>query len=114
MAPLLVVVVAVGHCTRHRHAVITKWAWPKRARASRVALTTTRPAVGQEVTGRVDVISIAGQGQLFRPCAVCVKGRALWYCDTGRSPWNCQWRVTSYGHNNNNNNNNNNGHFYGA
>ena len=95
MAPLLVVVVAVGHCTRRLHAVTTRWAWPKRARASRVALTTTCPAVGQEVTGRVDVISIAGQGQLFRPCAVRVKGRALGYCDTGRFPWNRQQRVSS-------------------
>ena len=107
MAPLLVVVVVAGHCTRHLHAVITRWAWPKRARTSRVPLTTTCPAVGQ-VTGRVDIISVAGQGQLFRPCAVRVKGRALWYCDTGGSPWNCQWRVTSYGHNNNS------GHVYGA
>ena len=87
MAPLLVVVVAVGHCTRHLHAVITRCAWPKRARTSRVASTTTRPAVGQEVTGRLDVINIAGQGQLFRPCAVRVKGRALGYCDTGRPHW---------------------------
>ena len=87
MAPLLVVVVAVGHCTRHLHAVITRWAWPKRARASRVALTTTCPAVGQQITGWVDVISIAGQGQLFRPCAVRVISRALGYCDTGWSPY---------------------------
>ena len=95
MATLLVVAVAVGHCTRHLHAVITRWAWPKRARASRDALTTTCPDEGQEVTGRVDVISIAGQGQLFRPCAVRVKGRALEYCDTGRSPRNRQQRVSS-------------------
>ena len=95
MATLLDVVVAVGHCTRHPHAVITRWAWPKRARASRVALTTTCPTVSQEVTGRVDVISFAGQGQLFRPCAVRVKGRALGYCDIGRSPWNRQQRVSS-------------------
>ena len=86
MATLLVVIVAVGHCTRHLQAVITRWAWPKCARASRVALTTTCPAVGQEVTGRVDVSSIAGQSQLLRPCAVRVKGRALGYCDTGWSP----------------------------
>ena len=83
---MLVAVVTVGHCTGHLTAVITGWAWPKRARAARVALTATRPAVGQEVTGRVDVSSSTGQGQLLRPRAVRVKGRALGYSDTGWSP----------------------------